>query len=115
MFLCGLWHGAGWNFILWGVYNGILMAMERLFENHSLTRVWRTWPTFIRILTTFHLVIFGWIIFRAQNMEILGVYLSRLFDLDVVLETVRNFVSLTSHAQGALPCITGRGITPDFP
>ena len=91
MFLCGLWHGAGWNFILWGVYNGVLMSMERLFENHSFTRAWRSWPTIIRVATTFHLVIFGWIIFRAQNMEILGVYLSRLFDLNVILETAHNF------------------------
>ncbi|HNI25350.1 MAG TPA: MBOAT family O-acyltransferase, partial [Leptospiraceae bacterium] len=65
MFLCGLWHGAGWNFILWGLYNGLLMAFERLVYKDGQKKYKFS---FFRWLLTFHLIIFGWIVFRSENM-----------------------------------------------
>ncbi|HNO25983.1 MAG TPA: MBOAT family O-acyltransferase, partial [Leptospiraceae bacterium] len=65
MFLCGLWHGAGWNFILWGLYNGLLMAFERLVYKEGQKKYKFS---FFRWILTFHLIIFGWIIFRSENM-----------------------------------------------
>ncbi len=61
MLLGGLWHGASWNFVVWGGYHGALLAAERAL-GLSEPR-WRI----VRTPLTFALVIFGWVFFRAQN------------------------------------------------
>src|SRR5262249_17922413 len=70
MTLCGLWHGASWNFIVWGFYHGLLLMGHRLYD-HSLTG--RAWADRIRrhvlfrsasVAGTFLLVAVGWVIFR---------------------------------------------------
>jgi alginate O-acetyltransferase complex protein AlgI len=69
MFLSGLWHGAAWTFVLWGLYHGVLLLLEaqlgrRLrskLPDNALTRA--TWW-----FLCFHLVAFGWILFRADGM-----------------------------------------------
>jgi D-alanyl-lipoteichoic acid acyltransferase DltB (MBOAT superfamily) len=67
MFLCGLWHGAGINFILWGVYHGVFLMLERYFNISSMPA--KGMPVLFRKLITFHIVLFGWIIFRAVSWE----------------------------------------------
>ncbi len=73
MLLGGLWHGAAWNFVLWGAWEGMLLIVHRLFKPvlASIT-VFRRWlPALLRtgfkILVMFHLVCLGWIIFRSQS------------------------------------------------
>ncbi|HXW59285.1 MAG TPA: MBOAT family protein [Solirubrobacteraceae bacterium] len=73
MVLGGLWHGAAWTFVLWGAYNGLGLVAE-----HALAGRLKT-PTWLRWLVTFHLIVFGWILFRSQSLGLLGVFLSRLF------------------------------------
>ena len=74
MIIGGLWHGAAWTFILWGTYQGIILV------GHRLARPWldRVDPTepidracwkAVRIVATFHMVCFGWLLFRAQSVE----------------------------------------------
>jgi alginate O-acetyltransferase complex protein AlgI len=72
MVLVGLWHGAAWTFVLWGAFNGIGLVAE-----HAIQGRFR-FPGWLRWLVTFHLVVFGWIIFRAQSLSDLGTLLSRL-------------------------------------
>ncbi|SVE62839.1 uncharacterized protein METZ01_LOCUS515693, partial [marine metagenome] len=64
-FLTGLWHGAGWNFILWGVYNGLLIQFQRmltsLFPKVSL-------PKTISGAITFVLITVGWLFFRETDI-----------------------------------------------
>lgn len=57
----GIWHGASWNFMLWGVYFGIIIVLERLFLGKWLEKI----PAFFSWLYTFILVIFGWVLFEA--------------------------------------------------
>lgn len=65
MLLGGLWHGAAINFILWGGYHGVLLALSRQQDRHAESDgFWLTWSK--RILT-FHLVCFGWLMFRAES------------------------------------------------
>lgn len=64
MLLGGLWHGANWTFVVWGAYHGILLAVERLAGIRATDR--RPWGY---RLTTFVLVAFGWVVFRATSME----------------------------------------------
>jgi alginate O-acetyltransferase complex protein AlgI len=64
-FLCGLWHGAGWTFIVWGLYHGLLLILERLADTHLR---WR--PTgILGIIASFTLITIGWVFFRAPSLE----------------------------------------------
>jgi D-alanyl-lipoteichoic acid acyltransferase DltB (MBOAT superfamily) len=72
MGLGGLWHGAAWTFVLWGVFHGLGLVGE-----HALGGRIRT-PTWLRWLVTFHLIVFGWILFRSQSLDLAGSFLERL-------------------------------------
>lgn len=74
MALGGLWHGPGWNFILWGALHGVWMDLELLTEK-SRAR----WPKWLGVLITFHVVVFLWIPFRAPSMDKLALLVGRLF------------------------------------
>lgn len=73
--LSGFWHGAGWNFILWGCYWGILVLLERLAGQSALRR-WRL-PVVLKVPSMFALICFGWLLFRETNLA----YLSRVLTL----------------------------------
>ena len=76
-FLCGLWHGAGYTFIVWGLYHGFWLAAERMYMTHvgPLPVGRLSW------LRTFVIVTVGWVFFRASNMEQAGHFLSTMFGL----------------------------------
>lgn len=57
--ITGIWHGASWNFMLWGAYFGVLIVLEKLFLGKVLEKI----PSFFSWLYTFVLVVFGWIMF----------------------------------------------------
>lgn len=85
--LSGFWHGANWTFVLWGAFHALLFLPLILLEkNRKYTDVvaeGKLLPTFkdlLRMLTTFILATIGWIIFRADSIEVLVCYLNRLFD-----------------------------------
>ncbi|MCH2547721.1 MAG: MBOAT family protein [Alphaproteobacteria bacterium] len=65
-FLTGLWHGANWTFILWGLYHGVLLIIERLFGRSSVPPS-RT-SIVMRRAVTLVLVIIGWVLFRAVDV-----------------------------------------------
>ena len=60
----GLWHGAGWNFVLWGLYHGFFLILERTFPGKLLERC----PRIIGHVYTLAEVFFGWILFRAASI-----------------------------------------------
>jgi D-alanyl-lipoteichoic acid acyltransferase DltB (MBOAT superfamily) len=74
MVLGGLWHGAAWTFVLWGAFHGAGLCAE-----HMLGERWTRRPAWLRWVITFHLIVFGWILFRAQGLGAVGDYLSSLF------------------------------------
>ena len=82
MVLGGLWHGAAWTFIIWGVYQGLLLIVYREAPRLRFAREWLLGPSpFARALgwaVMFHLTCFGWLIFRARSAEQIGVLTSRL-------------------------------------
>jgi alginate O-acetyltransferase complex protein AlgI len=73
MTLGGLWHGAAWNFVLWGVYQGALLCVHRLWTTHSsaTTRpeTASAWGNALRIGFFFVFVCYGWLLFRANSMH----------------------------------------------
>ena len=73
--LTGLWHGASWNFLLWGLYFGILLIVEKLWLGRLLER----WPVVLRHVYTLFLVLVSWAIFALEDFGQLGAYLSAMF------------------------------------
>ncbi len=63
--LCGLWHGASWNFLIWGAFHGMCLIVERLRWVHvGLARMWKP----IRHVYVMLVVIVGWVFFRAESL-----------------------------------------------
>lgn len=69
MVLGGLWHGAAWNFVLWGAYQGLLLSVHRAWRGaRALTSQSALWIRSAKWFGFFHLVCFGWLLFRARSM-----------------------------------------------
>ena len=75
MVLGGLWHGAAWTFVLWGAFHGAGLAAEHLLGGRLRLPVWAKWVGF------FHLVVLGWVMFRAQGIDDFGAYVGGIADL----------------------------------
>lgn len=73
--LTGLWHGAAWNFIIWGIYYGLLLLFEKLFFDRILKKL----PTIITWLYTFIIVMIGWMIFRSNSLNELLLFIKTMF------------------------------------
>lgn len=73
-FLTGFWHGASWTFIAWGLYFGILIAIEKAFLEKLLMKLWRP----IRHIYLLLIVMIGWVFFRADNFGYAFEYLGSL-------------------------------------
>jgi D-alanyl-lipoteichoic acid acyltransferase DltB (MBOAT superfamily) len=70
MFLSGLWHGAAWTFVLWGLYHGVLLLLHAQIGARVRAKLPdRAWVRFGSWLLCFHLVAFGWILFRAKGLD----------------------------------------------
>jgi D-alanyl-lipoteichoic acid acyltransferase DltB (MBOAT superfamily) len=76
MLLGGLWHGASWNFVVWGCLHGVYLALHRLINrgrrvtSEAPPRGLREWVAYLpRALATFHLVALSWIMFRASDIQ----------------------------------------------
>jgi alginate O-acetyltransferase complex protein AlgI len=63
-FLCGLWHGASWNFVIWGLFHGTFLVVERLGLADAITRVWKP----VRHAYLLLVVMVGWVFFRADSL-----------------------------------------------
>lgn len=74
MFLGGLWHGASWNFVLWGICHGLFLGIERATGINKS-------ESFLGIIRTFLLVSLMWVFFRSANFEEAINYFSSLFGL----------------------------------
>lgn len=73
--LTGIWHGANWNYVIWGCYYGILL----LFEKLVLKRVLDKCPSVLRHIYTLFFVMIGWIIFKCEDMSYGLSYLKAMF------------------------------------
>ena len=76
-FLSGLWHGASWNFVLWGVYFGVILALEKLFLKHWLEKL----PAVLQHLYAIVLVVISFVIFRIESMAEALAYLGGMFGI----------------------------------
>ncbi|MCL2159079.1 MAG: MBOAT family protein, partial [Oscillospiraceae bacterium] len=111
-FLTGFWHGASWNFIVWGLYYFVLLVIEKAFLLAKLEKL----PAFFRHVYTMFFVVFGWLLFvsEPQFLGSLGAgmaYLGNMFGVGTIAglsqgdiyEITRNFVFIIIMAIAATP------------
>ena len=77
-FLTGLWHGASFNFILWGLYFGFILILEKLFILNILNKL----PDFFKHTYTLLLVIIGFVFFEIENLKDIFNYFNAMFNLN---------------------------------
>lgn len=77
--LSGLWHGAAWNFVLWGAFHGLFLILDRLF----LIKFYRLIGKYPSILITFIITIVGWVLFRVDSLDQAYFFTSKLFSFDL--------------------------------
>ncbi|HEY9083826.1 MAG TPA: MBOAT family O-acyltransferase [Vicingaceae bacterium] len=76
--LSGLWHGAAWNFVLWGAFHGAFLILDRLFLLKFFEKIGRL-PS---IIITFIITIVGWVLFRAETFEQANTFIIKMFEFD---------------------------------
>lgn len=81
----GLWHGASWNFVLWGAYHGLFLVLERMF----LLRFYQKIGKIASIAICFFIVNVGWIYFRAETLETANQFVYALFDFEFSHSPIR--------------------------
>lgn len=86
MLLGGLWHGASWNFVIWGGIHGVLLALERANGKRAF---YSGLPKPLRILITFAIVLFGWVFFRARDLPAALHYCGNMLGLGHVGEAAQ--------------------------
>ena len=73
--LCGVWHGAAWNFVVWGVYHGMGLVVERA----GFGKVVKRFPKVVGNLYLMLFVVIGWVLFRAPDLGYAGTYIGNMF------------------------------------
>jgi alginate O-acetyltransferase complex protein AlgI len=77
--LSGLWHGAGWNFILWGVYYGLFLVLERIsIRKNKPTGI----LSYAAWIYTFLVVVVGWVLFRVKDVHYAWLFILKMFSFD---------------------------------
>jgi alginate O-acetyltransferase complex protein AlgI len=114
-FLCGLWHGASWTFVIWGLYHGVFLIIER----PVVSRWFERQPRFLSHVYALSVVIIGWVFFRAETLSSALGYLQALVSLggrsqppETVLAlhfTADVRLALLAGVVGSIPWIRGLG------
>lgn len=76
-FLCGLWHGASWNFVVWGLWYGLFLIMER----RRFGRWLHSAPLLLQHIYALFVILVGWVLFRAESLQYACQYLSAMIGL----------------------------------
>lgn len=90
MVLGGLWHGAAWTFVIWGVYQGLALGVGRAIAERGWSLRF-TWQRVVMALLMFQVTCYGWLIFRAQSA-------GQIFDFTRRLATDLTFTATTVHS-----------------
>ncbi len=73
--LTGLWHGASWNFVIWGIYYGVILIIEKVFLGKLIDKL----PKFLQHFYALFFIIIGWVIFRVEDFSQMGMVLQKMF------------------------------------
>ena len=107
--LTGLWHGASWNFVLWGLYFFVILAAEKTIGEKRLRRI----PTILRRVGTMLLVILGWNIFYFTDLTQLLQHFGLLFGLlGAGFSNAQTGIQLVNNLPLLLVCAIGATSVP---
>jgi alginate O-acetyltransferase complex protein AlgI len=81
-FLTGFWHGAYWNYIIWGIYFGAILLLEKFVINKVLIKL----PAFLQHIYSLFLIMIGWAIFAIEDIEKLGIFIKSLFSNNILID-----------------------------
>jgi alginate O-acetyltransferase complex protein AlgI len=104
--LCGLWHGAAWNFAAWGAWQGAFLTLERLGLATVLARLWRPFQHLYLLLA----VLFGWVLFRADGIGNAGDYMAAMLGFaasgqtQMPLGAILPPIAITALLAGSILC-----------
>lgn len=76
--ISGLWHGAAWNFVVWGAFHGFFLIADRMF----LIKLVKPMGKYPNILITYFITLIGWVLFRAETLEFAFAFIGRMFAFD---------------------------------
>jgi len=77
--ISGFWHGAAWNFVVWGAFHGMFLVADRLF----LLKFFRRIGKIPSIIITFIITLVGWVLFRSESLSYAGMYIKQMFIFDL--------------------------------
>lgn len=106
-FLTGMWHGATWNYILWGLYFCVILVLEKMF----LLKVLNKCPGVLRHIYALLLIIFGWVIFRCEDLTQISYYLNALLGANGN-NTIRAFYNISVAHLWPYLVLAAIGSTP---
>src|SRR5690606_36452842 len=89
----GLWHGASWNFVIWGAFHGFFLILDKLFLLQVLNKIGGFFSTII----TFIIVVVGWVFFRLEKFDDAINYIKKMFSFstEITFENISNeFISI---------------------
>ena len=99
--LTGFWHGAGWNFVLWGLYYFVILFIEKLFLLKALDKL----PKFFRHVYALLLIVIGWVIFASDDVSVLLPYLGSMFGANGAVGGMDVYTLLTKAVLLIICCI----------
>ncbi len=99
--LTGFWHGAGWNFVMWGLYYFVILFIEKLFLLKALNKL----PKFFRHVYALLLIIIGWVIFASDDVSVLLPYLGSMFGANGAIGGMDVYTLLTKAVLLIICCI----------
>lgn len=107
--LTGLWHGASWNFVLWGLYFGIIIIIERVGLGKLLEKL----PSAVSTIYTFLLVVFGWVLFDTDTLGDALMFFKAMFGGTGVFADSYSLYMLASNIVMLVICAIGSTTLPD--
>lgn len=99
--LTGFWHGAGWNFVMWGLYYFVILFIEKLFLLKALDKL----PKFFRHVYALLLIIIGWVIFASDDVSVLLPYLGSMFGANGAVGGMDVYTLLTKAVLLIICCV----------
>ncbi|MBR5359908.1 MAG: MBOAT family protein, partial [Lachnospiraceae bacterium] len=75
----GIWHGAAWSFLLWGLWHGLFMLIERYFRKRGGSNPFEKLPSWLKWMYTMVIVMFGWVLFKLENVPDTLSYIGAMF------------------------------------
>jgi alginate O-acetyltransferase complex protein AlgI len=94
-FITGLWHGANWTFIVWGLFHGLFLIIERLGFNKVLQRLWKP----LQHIYTLLVILVGWVFFRSDNIHNAFAYLGKMFSFTSGERTLASYINLYNFTR----------------